>query len=208
MMSDPSANSQQPSQQNISQMSQAQITTSSQSVAVPAVPNDNHLEFKPNYVVRECMKEGAKFFFCVLYFPKRCKEIILRKQNPEKACAKKRDAENHVALQAVKRLQMKTFLTEHLMTNFQNEKIKEHLPDPPPQSQNNFYKTKHFNKQNSFINSEDGSVRFKGKSNKSSLAQGMANNPAFQQPRRSKIITDDEKNEERMKHKRFEQHKK
>ena len=57
---------------------------------------------------------------------------MLRKQNPDKAFVKKRDAENHVALLAVKRLQQKGFLTENLMTNYSNPKIKELLPASPP----------------------------------------------------------------------------
>ena len=159
------------------------------------------------------MKEGTKFFFCVLYFPKRCKDIILRKQNPEKACAKKRDAENHVALQAVKRLQSKAFLTEHLMLNYQNEKIKENIiQEPPAQSVHNFGSKKQFNKFNGQFNPEESSMTTRSKGtksmSKSSLAAGMANISAFQEPRRQKIITEEQKQEERMKHKKFEQHKK
>lgn len=63
------------------------------------------------------MKEGTKFFFCVLYLPHSCREVVFRKQNPEKACIKKRDAENHVALLAVKKLQTKEFLSKYLMIN-------------------------------------------------------------------------------------------
>lgn len=67
---------------------------------------DKHLELKPNYVTHMGMKEGSKFFYCTLYFPRRCKDL-LRKQNPETAFIKKRDAENHVALLALKRLHKK-----------------------------------------------------------------------------------------------------
>ena len=134
---------------------------------------DYHLEFKPNYVVKECAKEGVKFFYCVLYFPKRVKDIILRKQNPETACVKKRDAENHVALQAVKRLQTKGFLTEHLMTNYRNEKIKEHMPPSPPASSHQggsfFKKHHHYNHGHNSHNYGDKSHR-SAKSMASSMA--------------------------------------
>lgn len=85
------------SQANLSSHSAAASQSSSQAL-------DNHHDIKPNYVVKEVSKEGETYFVCQLYFPKGVKDIILRKQNPEKACVKKRDAENHVALQAVKRL--------------------------------------------------------------------------------------------------------
>lgn len=120
---------------SLSKISQIQLSSSDAST-----PPDNHKEFKPNYVARESCIEGVKFFFCILYFPRRCKDIVLRKQNPERAFVKKRDAENHVALLAVKRLQQKGFLTEHLMTNYSNPKIKELLPPTPPaQSQKKFF---------------------------------------------------------------------
>ena len=68
------------------------------------------------------MKEGSKFFYCTLYFPRRCKDI-LRKVNPKTAFIKKKDAENHVALLALKRLHKKNILNDYLMLNPNNEKI-------------------------------------------------------------------------------------
>lgn len=91
---------------------------------------DNYLELKPNYVTQMGMKEGSKFFYCALYFPRVCKDI-LRKQNPETAFIKKRDAENHVALLALKRLHLKGYLNDNLMMNMSNAKINELLPPQP-----------------------------------------------------------------------------
>jgi hypothetical protein len=45
--------------------------------------------------------------------PETCK-TILRKVNPKSAFVKKKDAENHVALLAIKKLREKGHLDEHL----------------------------------------------------------------------------------------------
>jgi Dicer dimerisation domain len=49
----------------------------------------------------------------VLYMPETCKNI-LRKVNPKSAFVKKKDAENHVALLAIKKLREKGHLDKHL----------------------------------------------------------------------------------------------
>lgn len=76
-----------------------------------------HLEFKPNYINEEHARDGVKFFFSVLYMPETCKSI-LRKVNPKSAFVKKKDAENHVALLAIKKLRDKGHLDEHLFPKF------------------------------------------------------------------------------------------
>jgi len=45
--------------------------------------------------------------------PETCK-TILRKVNPKSAFVKKKDAENHVALLAIKKLRDKGYLDQHL----------------------------------------------------------------------------------------------
>ena len=68
---------------------------------------------KPNYLSEEHARDGVKFFFSVLYMPETCK-TILRKVNPKSAFVKKKDAENHVALLAIKKLRDKGYLDQHL----------------------------------------------------------------------------------------------
>lgn len=159
-----------------------------------ASTEDNHHQYKPNYVVKEAMKEGAKFFYCILYFPKRCKEIIdIRKQNPLKAHAKKRDAESHVALEAVKRLQTKKFLTEYLMTNYQNEAIKAHIPEPP-QSKSARYDMQSASRASNITNDFNNT--------------SMASNQAFPQVNRSKTVTQEDRRNNQEKHRSFVKMKK
>lgn len=40
-----------------------------------------HFDRKPNYLVKETNKEGVKYYYCVLYFPNSCKDVI-KKVNP------------------------------------------------------------------------------------------------------------------------------
>ena len=72
-----------------------------------------HFAKKPNYLVKETNKDGLKYYYCVLYFPLSCKDII-RKVNPQSVFVKKRDAENHVALLAIKKLKEKGFFDGYL----------------------------------------------------------------------------------------------
>jgi len=72
-----------------------------------------HFELKPNYVSEEHARDGVKFYYSVLYMPETCKSI-LRKVNPKSAFVKKKDAENHVALLAIRKLREKGHLDEHL----------------------------------------------------------------------------------------------
>ena len=62
-----------------------------------------HLALKPNYKVKEQSKNGTKYFLCLLYMPNTCSKF-LKRIKPEKAFVKKKDAENHVALLALKKL--------------------------------------------------------------------------------------------------------
>lgn len=64
-------------------------------------------------MIRESQKGGVKYFVCVLYMPESCKDM-LRKVNPENAFIKKKDAENHVALLAIKKLRIKGFIDDYL----------------------------------------------------------------------------------------------
>ena len=73
----------------------------------------NNLELKPNYVCIETSKEGVKFYYAVLYMPMTCVNY-LRKVNPKQAYIKKKDAENHVALLAIKKLRDRGHLDEYL----------------------------------------------------------------------------------------------
>jgi len=73
-----------------------------------------HLAFRPNYVIKESTPQNQqKYFFCVLYFPLTCKDKGITKVNPKNAYPKKKDAENHVALLAVRRLIEKGFFDEY-----------------------------------------------------------------------------------------------
>jgi hypothetical protein len=74
---------------------------------------EKHHELKPNYISEEQARDGVKFYYSVLYMPETCKNI-LRKVNPRSAFVKKKDAENHVALLAIKKLREKGHLDEHL----------------------------------------------------------------------------------------------
>jgi uncharacterized protein YuzB (UPF0349 family) len=75
--------------------------------------NDNNLDIKPNYVCAESCKEGLKFYYAILYMPMTCVHI-LRKVNPKSAYVKKKDAENHVALLAIRKLRQRGYLDEYL----------------------------------------------------------------------------------------------
>lgn len=74
---------------------------------------NKHHELKPNYISDELAKDGVKFYYSVLYMPETCKHI-LRKVNPKNAFVKKKDAENHVALIAIRKLRQLNHLDEHL----------------------------------------------------------------------------------------------
>jgi hypothetical protein len=56
--------------------------------------------------------------------PKTCHAKGITKVNPKNAYAKKRDAENHVALLAIKKLYDKGFLTNYLFVNSKHEALK------------------------------------------------------------------------------------
>lgn len=62
-----------------------------------------NLELKPNYICVESCREGLKFYYATLYMPMTCLHIF-RKVNPRAAYVKKKDAENHVALLAIRKL--------------------------------------------------------------------------------------------------------
>jgi hypothetical protein len=77
-------------------------------------PEENkHNEVKPNYVCLEASKDQVKFYYAVLYMPQTCVHIF-RKVNPKVAYMKKKDAENHVALLAIRKLRQKGHLDGHL----------------------------------------------------------------------------------------------
>jgi hypothetical protein len=72
-----------------------------------------NLDIKPNYISFESCKEGVKFYYATLYMPMTCVHIF-RKVNPQNAYVKKKDAENHVALLAVRKLRQRGHLDEYL----------------------------------------------------------------------------------------------
>jgi len=73
-----------------------------------------HLSYRPNYVISESMPNNQqKYFYCVLYFPLTCTDKGITKVNPNNAYPKKKDAENHVALLAFKRLIDKGFFDNY-----------------------------------------------------------------------------------------------
>ena len=72
-----------------------------------------HFDRKPNYLVKETNQEGVKYYYCILYFPNSCKDVI-KKVNPLSVFVKKKDAENHVALLAIKKLKEKGYFDEYL----------------------------------------------------------------------------------------------
>ena len=72
-----------------------------------------HFDRKPNYLVQETNQEGVKYYYCILYFPNSCKDVI-KKINPKSVFIKKKDAENHVALLAIKKLKEKGYFDDHL----------------------------------------------------------------------------------------------
>lgn len=78
--------------------------------------NVNNLDTKPNYVCVEAQKDQSKFHFAVFYMPQICMNIF-RKVNPKLAFVKKKDAENHVALLAIKKLRQRGHLDAHLFPN-------------------------------------------------------------------------------------------
>jgi hypothetical protein len=77
------------------------------------------LEFKPNYVTREVVKDRVTFFFSELYFPKTFADLK-RKVNPKKGHLKKRDSQDHVALLAMEDLYKKEYFNEFLLPNMQH----------------------------------------------------------------------------------------
>ena len=85
------------------------------------------------------------------------------------------------------------------MTNYKNAKIREHMPDTPPAHSHHGSGKKniHF----SFSGKEKGASKASNRSLSSSslLAQAFSN-----PPRRTKIISEEEKQMERSKHKKFE----
>jgi len=78
-----------------------------------AISTSNNLELKPNYICIETSKDNVKFYYAVLYMPMTCVHM-LRKVNPKNAFIKKKDAENHVALLAIKKLKDRGYIDEYL----------------------------------------------------------------------------------------------
>jgi hypothetical protein len=72
----------------------------------------NH-PYKVFFDTQERSKNNVKYFFSVLYMPRSCKQY-LEKVNPLTAFAKKKDAENHVALLAIQKLYEKGLFSKHL----------------------------------------------------------------------------------------------
>lgn len=79
------------------------MQSSSSSLLSKDQGSPKHLAAKPNYKVKEQIKNGTKYFLCLLYMPDTCRKF-LKRIKPEKAFVKKKDAENHVALLALKKL--------------------------------------------------------------------------------------------------------
>lgn len=74
---------------------------------------NKHNEVKPNYVCFESSRNQIKYFYAILYMPLSCVHVF-RKVNPKEAFFKKKDAENHVALLAIRKLRQRGYLDEHL----------------------------------------------------------------------------------------------
>lgn len=60
----------------------------------------------------------------MLYLPETCHSKGIKRINPKNAYAKKRDAENHVALLCIRKLHEKGFLTDYLFVNTEHELLK------------------------------------------------------------------------------------
>ena len=69
--------------------------------------------FKPIYDTKESNKFGKKFYFSYLYMPKSCKKY-LQTMEPNTAYCKKKDAENHVSLRAIKLLYQNKYIDDHI----------------------------------------------------------------------------------------------
>ena len=141
--------------------------------------SENHLELKPNYKCVEGQKEGVKFFFAQLYMPQTCMDI-LRKVNPKYAYIKKKDAENSVALLAVRKLRERGYLDDSLFPCIQGESY----------SRVNILNTS----QSSDLNSSLATKLQRGAlTSKQITTDGQGNILDLSQPRKKKQITDEQK---------------
>lgn len=70
-------------------------------------------DYRPVWDHRENVKMGKKFFFSILYLPKLLQKVM-RTVKPESAFAKKKDAENHVSLLAIKKLYSMGLINDNL----------------------------------------------------------------------------------------------
>lgn len=80
--------------------------------------------FKPIYDTKDSNKFGRKFYFSFLYMPKSCR-MFFKTMRPESAYSKKKDAENHISLLAIKKLHELKLLDDHFYPSFNNSINKE-----------------------------------------------------------------------------------
>ena len=138
--------------------------------------------------MKETNKEGVKYYYCVLYFPNSCKDVI-KKVNPQSVFVKKRDAENHVALLAIRKLKEKGLFDSHLFP------VTSHEVFQFSRSGKHLHHTTHIPPHQHVLQT-------------SHLHLGQPNQPQQQQPRKQKQISDDVKEAERKKQRQFDQNKK